>query len=94
MEDRQRGYASGAAQSSGLNASLLSKYKFVLLAGCYVAATGFAFLRVHRQPYSKAIKAEQYETIFKGTTLIAVLAGIALNGGDHKSQSRSQKQNH
>ena len=80
---------SGALQPSTEAVSSINKYKFSLLTGCYVVATGLAFLRVHRQPYNQAIKVEQYETIFKGTTLATVLIGVALTGKGRQSRSKT-----
>ena len=73
------------------NASSSRTHKLFLLAGCYVIVTGAAFLRVHRQPYNQAIKTEQYETIFKGTTLAAILAGVSLSEGGRDSRSRKER---
>ncbi|KAF2771625.1 hypothetical protein EJ03DRAFT_325271 [Teratosphaeria nubilosa] len=58
----------------------LAAYKYPLLATLYITVTGAAFWRVRRQPYSTAIKWEQYETIFKGTTLGAAIAGLVMSG--------------
>jgi len=60
--------------------SALHNYKYYLLTGVYIAVTSAAFYRVHRQPYHSAIKWEQYETIFKATTLATAIAGFALSG--------------
>lgn len=68
-------------------ASVLSTYRLYLLAGLYVGVTGAAFLRVSRQPYAQSIKWEQYETIFKGTTLAAAVAGIAMSGKMNRRRS-------
>ncbi|CAJ2508156.1 Uu.00g093420.m01.CDS01 [Anthostomella pinea] len=59
--------------------SLLNRYKYHLLIGSYLALTSLFFYRVHRRPFSTAIKSEQYETIFKGTTLAAVVGGVAMS---------------
>ncbi|KAI1080686.1 hypothetical protein F5B20DRAFT_538557 [Whalleya microplaca] len=59
--------------------NILSRYKYHLLIGTYLAITSLSFYRVHRQPFSPAIKSEQYETIFKGTTLAAVVGGVAMS---------------
>lgn len=67
--------------------SLLSQYRYHLLFGIYASATAAAFYRVHRQPYNTAIKWEQYETIFKGTTLAAAIAGFAMSGTVNKRRS-------
>lgn len=67
----------------------LHNYRYYLLAGVYVAVTGGAFWRISRQPYTKSIKWEQYETVFKGTTLAAAIAGFALSGQVNKRRSQS-----
>ncbi|KAI1501076.1 hypothetical protein F5X99DRAFT_428655 [Biscogniauxia marginata] len=54
-------------------------YKYHLLVGTYVTLTSLLFYRVRRQPFSAAIKSEQYETIFKGTTLAAVVGGVFMS---------------
>ncbi|KAH9832742.1 hypothetical protein Tdes44962_MAKER00222 [Teratosphaeria destructans] len=69
--------------------STLAAYKYPLLATLYFTVTGAAFWRVRRQPYSTAIKWEQYETIFKGTTLGAAIAALAWNGGVNRRRSSS-----
>lgn len=58
----------------------LYAYRYHILTGVYAIMTGGAFLRIGRQPYSRAVKWEQYETVFKGTTLLAALAGLGLSG--------------
>lgn len=52
--------------------------RMALLVGAYVAATGFFFWRISRQPFSRSVKAEQLESVFKATTLAAVVGGIAI----------------
>ena len=64
-----------------------SSYRYHLLFGAWLLVTGAAFLRVSRQPYHARLKSEQYETIFKGTSLAAVLAGIGLSGGFNRPRS-------
>ena len=59
--------------------SLVQKYKYHLLIGVYTTVTSLLLYRVHRQPFALAIKSEQYETVFKGTTLAAVIGGIAMS---------------
>ncbi|KAI1375105.1 hypothetical protein F4677DRAFT_423185 [Hypoxylon crocopeplum] len=58
---------------------LLIRHKYHVLIGTYLAITSFLFYRIYRQPFSPAIKSEQYETIFKGTTLAAVVGGVAMS---------------
>lgn len=67
--------------------SLLSTYRYPLLFVAWASATGLAFLRVSRQPYNARIKSEQYETIFKGTSLVAALIGMGLSGTLNKRRS-------
>ncbi|KAF2821045.1 hypothetical protein CC86DRAFT_397556 [Ophiobolus disseminans] len=50
---------------------VLSKYKYELLFGAWLVVTGGTFLRISKQPYSTRLKVEQYESIFKGTSLSA-----------------------
>lgn len=61
--------------------SALSKYRYEALFGVWLAVTGTTLLRVSRQPYSTRLKIEQYESIFKGTSLSAVLLGISIAPG-------------
>jgi len=68
--------------------SMLSTYRYHLLFGLYAAVTGAAFYRVHRQPYSTSIKWEQYETISKGSTLAAAIAGLTMSGGMNRRRSQ------
>ncbi|KAH8723723.1 hypothetical protein GQ44DRAFT_750779 [Phaeosphaeriaceae sp. PMI808] len=56
-----------------------SKYKYELLFGAWMLVTGGIFLRIRKQPYSASLKTEQYESIFKGTSLGAVLLGLDTN---------------
>ncbi|OJD33657.1 alpha-glucosidase [Diplodia corticola] len=67
----------------------LSRYRYKFLFGAWLLVTGAAFLRVSRQPYHSRLKSEQYETIFKGTSLAAVLAGIGLSGGSNRRRSEA-----
>lgn len=53
--------------------------------------TGSALLRVGKQPYSRTIKLDQAESIFKGTTLAAVVVGIAINGKINKPRSSGNR---
>ncbi|KAH7343119.1 hypothetical protein BKA66DRAFT_448246 [Pyrenochaeta sp. MPI-SDFR-AT-0127] len=45
---------------------VLSKYRYEVLFGLWLAVTGTTLLRISRQPYSTRLKIEQYESIFKG----------------------------
>jgi hypothetical protein len=56
----------------------VSKYRYELLFGAWLLVTGGVFARIRRQPYSTGLKIEQYESIFKGTSLGAVLLGIGM----------------
>ncbi|KAL1641475.1 hypothetical protein SLS58_005980 [Diplodia intermedia] len=69
--------------------TFLSKHRHPLLFGAWLLLTGAAFLRVSRQPYHSRLKTEQYETIFKGTSLAAVLAAIGLGGGLNRPRSET-----
>jgi len=55
-----------------------SKYRYELLFGAWLLVTGGVFLRISKQPYSTRLKVEQYESIFKGTSLGAVLLGMGM----------------
>lgn len=67
--------------------SSLTAYKYHLLAGVYALVTGGAMFRVYRQPYNRSMKIDQIETIFKATTLGAVIVGIGLSGKINKARS-------
>lgn len=69
------------------NTSVPIPYRYYILTGLYVLVTGGAFFRVSRQPYNARVKAEQYETIFKGTTLATVLAVLAISGRLNEARS-------
>lgn len=71
--------------------SALVGYKYPLLCATYVLITGAAFARVRRQPYTQSIKMEQYESIFKGTTLAAVVVGAVISGGGNKPRSAGRQ---
>jgi hypothetical protein len=57
---------------------VISKYRYEVLFGAWLVITGGTFLRISRQPYSSRLKIEQYESIFKGTSLSAVLLGMGM----------------
>jgi hypothetical protein len=59
----------------------ISKYRYEALFGAWLLVTGSVFLRISRQPYSSRLKIEQYESIFKGTSMGAVLLGIGMTPG-------------
>ena len=67
--------------------SWLQRHKYPFLLGLYVIITGGAIVRIWRQPYSRNVKGEQIESIFKGTTLGAVVLGIAMSGQINKARS-------
>jgi hypothetical protein len=62
-------------------------YRYHLLFILYASVTSIAFLRVARQPYNKRLKTEQYETMFKATTLGSAAVGIAMTGGWNRPRS-------
>ena len=64
--------------SSQTSESAIEKYRYEILFGTWLAVTGATFLRIKRHPYSTRLKIEQYESIFKGTSLGAVLIGIGI----------------
>ncbi|KAH7071832.1 hypothetical protein BKA63DRAFT_534760 [Paraphoma chrysanthemicola] len=61
-----------------INEHAASKFRYELLFGTWLLVTGATFLRISKQPYSSRLKIEQYESIFKGTSLSAVLLGIGM----------------
>ena len=54
------------------------KYRYEALFGAWLLVTGATFMRIKRQPYSMRLKVEQYESIFKGTSLGAIVLGIGM----------------
>ena len=71
--------------------SRIRLYQYHILIAAYLAVTGLAILRVNRQPYSRSIKAEQIETIFKGTTLGALVIGVGMSGKINRPRSGSDQ---
>ncbi|XXG99964.1 Chitinase 2 [Hypoxylon texense] len=71
--------------------SPFSRYKYHVLVATYLAVTSFFFYRVYRQPFSRAIKSEQYETIFKGTSLAAVVGGVAMSSAGRAKYRRHRE---
>lgn len=69
----------------------LQQYRYHALVGTYVIVTGSALLRISRQPYTRSMKLEQMETIFKGTSLAAIVAGIAMGGKFKRARSSSHQ---
>ncbi|KAF2998805.1 hypothetical protein E8E13_001283 [Curvularia kusanoi] len=55
------------------------KYRYEALFGAWLVVTGATFMRIKRQPYSMRLKVEQYESIFKGTSLGAIVLGIGMS---------------
>ncbi|KAG9198596.1 hypothetical protein G6514_009772 [Epicoccum nigrum] len=55
------------------------KYRYEALFGAWLLVTGATFMRIKRQPYSMRLKVEQYESIFKGTSLGAIVLGIGMS---------------
>lgn len=69
----------------------ISVYKYRVLVCGYLFFTGLAVYRVYRRPYTRSVKAEQIETIFKATTLGAVVLGIGISGNINRPRSFSAK---
>lgn len=67
--------------------SALLRYKYQILAASYITITSFFFYRISRQPFSRSMKTEQAESVFKATTLAAVIGGIGLGGFGRASDS-------
>jgi len=76
---------SRSLKPSPVHESIFSRYRYPLI-GTYAFVTGLAFLRISRQPYSQSIKWEQYETVFKFTSLGAVLGGIGVGGLEKRNE--------
>ncbi|KAF1850816.1 uncharacterized protein K460DRAFT_22441 [Cucurbitaria berberidis CBS 394.84] len=72
--------------SNNASESALSKYRYEAVFGVWLAVTGATFLRIARQPYSSGLKIEQYESIFKGTSLSAVLVGLGISPGKRSAR--------
>ncbi|KAK8024113.1 hypothetical protein PG993_012179 [Apiospora rasikravindrae] len=76
--------SSSKSEKTDNGSSFFSTYKYKLLAGTYLSITALLCHRVHRQPYAPAIKWEQYEAIFKGTSLSAVVGGMVMSNGGQR----------
>ncbi|KAK3061777.1 hypothetical protein LTS18_005454 [Coniosporium uncinatum] len=84
--------SSSSSSSTSTTLQTLHTYRYHILAVTYSLFTVTAFLRVHRQPYNSRLKTEQYETIFKGTTLAAVLVGVGMTGGWGRARSEAVRE--
>ncbi|KAK3079330.1 hypothetical protein LTS18_005129 [Coniosporium uncinatum] len=84
--------SSSSSSSTPTTLQTLHTYRYHILAVTYSLLTVTAFLRVHRQPYNSRLKTEQYETIFKGTTLAAVLVGVGMTGGWGRARSEAVRE--
>jgi hypothetical protein len=69
----------------------LASWKYQILFAVWASVTAVAFSRIRRQPYSQSIKIEQYESVFKGTSLSGAVTGIALSGKPRNSDRRMFK---
>ncbi|GIZ42559.1 hypothetical protein CKM354_000582100 [Cercospora kikuchii] len=67
----------------------LDSWKYQILFGIWLGGTAFAFHRIRRQPFRQAVKVEQYETVFKSTSLAATVAGIAMSGRANRTRPRA-----
>ena len=67
--------------------SAWSTYRYHSIFAAYVTITSVAIYRVTRLPYSTSIRSSQIETIFKATTLAAVIASIGVSGNLNKPRS-------
>jgi len=70
--------------------SFFQKHRYSFIIGTYLVVTGAAVLKVARQPYVRAVKAEEIETIFKGTTLAAIIASVGVSGKINKTRSSAE----
>lgn len=68
---------------------IIRPYRYHVLAGVYALITGAAIFRIAQQPYSRIMKMDQMETVFKATTLAAVVLGIGISGKINKPRSES-----
>lgn len=71
--------------------SILQRYKFHALVAGYLVVTGGIFFRISKQPYNQAIKWEQYESVFKATTLATLIAGIGMGSIQRRSQREASE---
>ncbi len=71
----------------GEQPSFLEKHKYSFLFGIYILLTGGVILRITRQPYARSLKSDQIETIFKGATLAALIAGVGISGKLNQTRS-------
>ena len=62
-------------------------YRYQLLIATYLAVTGLCVLRIGRQPYSRSLKLDQIESVFKATTLSTLILGIGISGKLNQSRS-------
>ena len=67
-------------QSQATHLDTLARWKYQILFGVWLGGTAAVFWRIRRQPFRQAVKIEQYETVFKGTSLAAAVTGIAMSG--------------
>ncbi|KAL7624996.1 hypothetical protein AAE478_004210 [Parahypoxylon ruwenzoriense] len=72
----------------------LFRYKYHVLIWTYLILTSSLFCRIYRQPFSLAMKSEQYETIFKGTTLAAVVGGVAMSSAGRAKYRQYREENY
>lgn len=75
------------AESGTKTTSQAYYYRYHIFASMYVIITSGTMLRIVRQPYHAAIKWEQLETVFKGTTLATAFAGFGLGGSINRRRS-------
>ena len=81
------------SEASPTSSTLLAKYRYPTLVGVYVLVTGFFTFRIARNPlYSRNLKFEQIETIFKATSLGAVVAGVTISDGWGRGRSREHRE--
>lgn len=65
----------------------LEKHKYSILFGTYALVTCGLIFKIARQPYIRSTKADQIETVFKGSTSTVVLVGIGISGRINKTRS-------
>jgi hypothetical protein len=91
MESNDGNNADSPFQKNNRLFRAIKNHNLLLLFGIWSTVTGLALLRIHRQPYVCSMKAGEYETVIKGTSLAAVLAAIASGSFRRSSQDPNRE---
>ena len=67
-------------------------YRYHAIAVAYVVVTGAAIFRITRQPYTRSMRADQIESLFKATTLGALMLAVGLGGKMNQPRSTARDQ--